>query len=570
MWYCIFFRGIINYVKYCFEIVNFHEEKARNVEKNLKSSERKAYIVSHLEEALDKGWIIPYYQPIVRTITNSFAGAEALARWIDPNYGCIMPDTFVLALEEKGLIYKLDCFMLREAVRLQRKRMDAGLPVGPISVNLSRQDFDKIDMVSYAGEITDKYGVSRELIELELTESLLVRDKEEMTRVVKELRRAGFSVWMDDFGSGYSSLIFMNDYTLDLIKLDMGFLKSFTRTSMEIMRSAVNMAKNLGIRTLAEGVETEEHVRFLREIGCDMMQGYYFSKPLSGEKMEEYLLNMGMPAETIEWKNFYDQADAFVINNEIPRAIMEYDMAEDQIRYLFINANEREQLRSIGRAHREDSEFVFNVRNNPLHVKLLEFYNHVIQSGENVTMYISDNSCFVRMDGKLIAKQENRCIFLLSMKNVTKDRTQKIGDVLSKSLSDIVLLFDDVHVLNPELDTADNLINNFGIEGGFRDHDPLREGLQQFCRHIIHPQDRERYWAFANPDTMIERILQTSDGVERDYFRVLLPTDDGKEKYVWKEFNLLLIPGSENQKVLSCIKNAGSTDGASCLKIGKG
>ena len=283
MWYCIFFRGIINYVKYCFEIVNFHEEKARNVEKNLKSSELKAYIVSHLEEALDKGWIIPYYQPIVRTITNSFAGAEALARWIDPNYGCIMPDTFVPALEEKGLIYKLDCFMLRETVRLQRKRMDAGLPVGPISVNLSRQDFDKIDMVSYAGEITDKYGVSRELIELELTESLLVRDKEEMTRVVKELRRAGFSVWMDDFGSGYSSLIFMNDNTLDLIKLDMGFLKSFTRTSMEIMRSAVNMAKNLGIRTLAEGVETEEHVRFLREIGCDMMQGYYFSKPLSGE-----------------------------------------------------------------------------------------------------------------------------------------------------------------------------------------------------------------------------------------------------------------------------------------------
>lgn len=517
------------------------------------------YIVSHLDEALEKGWIVPFFQPIVRTITNSFAGAEALARWMDPEYGCLMPDIFVPVLEKTGLIYRIDCFILEEAVKVQRQRIDAGLPVGPISVNLSRQDFDKVDMVSYAQELTDRYGIRKDLIALELTESLLVQDKDKMTTVVRKLRSPGFPVWMDDFGSGYSSLIFLNDYTLDLIKLDMGFLKSFTNTSMEIMRSTVSMAKNLGIRTLAEGVETGEHVRFLKEIGCDMMQGYYFSRPLSRRDMDSYVQSMSMSAEPIEWKTFYDQADTFVVNSDTPRAVMEYDITQDHIHYLFINRNEKEQLRGIGRMHREDSEFILNLRNNPLHVRLLDFYQHAIQTGETVTMYVSDNSCFLRFIGRMIVKQGDRCVFLMSITNVTDDRTQKIGEVLNKSISDIILLFDDVHVLNPEQDTADNLINNFGIEGGFANHDKLRRGLRYFCQHMIYPEERDRYRAFADPDTMIDRIRQTSDGVQRDYFRVLLPAEDGEENYVWKEFNLLIIPGSENKRVLSCIKNAEPT-----------
>ena len=309
-----------------------------------------------------KGWISPYFQPIIRTITNSFAGAEALARWEDPVFGLLMPGTFVPILEQKGLIYKLDCFILKKVAKLQRNRIDAGLPVGPISVNLSRQDFDHVDMAAYAKKVCDTYNIRRDLIVLELTESLLVTDKEKMTSVVRELRAEGFAIWMDDFGSGYSSLTFLNDYTLDLIKLDMGFLKSFTHTSMEIMKSAVNMAKNLGIRTLAEGVETEEQAHFLKEIGCDMMQGYYFSKPLHMQEVPEFLRHMNMPSEVIEWKDFYDRADACAVDSDVPRAVMEYDIINDHIHYLYINRHQKEQLRSIGRVHRENSEFVLNVR----------------------------------------------------------------------------------------------------------------------------------------------------------------------------------------------------------------
>ena len=520
--------------------------------------EMEQYIVSHLDEALENGWIQLYLQPFVRTITDEYSGAEALARWIDPTFGMIMPNTFVPVLERAGLIFKVDCFMLTETLRLQKKRSSAGLPVTLISVNLSRQDFEKMDMVGFIQKQVDSFGIQKDLIALELTESLLVQNKERMVRVVEQLRAAGFQVWMDDFGSGYSSLIFLNDYTLDLIKLDMGFLNSFTQTSRVIMRSAVDMAKKLKIRTLAEGVEKEEHVRFLKEIGCDMMQGYFYAVPFStGEgELKNDLKRTALRYEASEWKKFYDMADTCVVDSDSPRAVMEYHIAEDRIHYLFLNSSEKEELRSLGRTAAADSEFILNARNNPLHTKILEYVKYAIHSGETVTMYVPDNSRIVRTSGRMIARREDRCIFQGSIVNVTEDRLQKIGEKIDQTLSDIVLLFDDVHVLDPEKDTADNMINNFGIDAGLTSQDRLRRGIHHFCDDLVHPEDRDRYWEFSNPDTMIRRLLKTPGGSLQAYFRVLLPSDGGGRSYQWKEFNLLMIPGSDNKKVLSCIKSA--------------
>lgn len=529
----------------------------------MKKQDMNQYIVSHLDQALEEGWIVPYFQPIIRTITGRFAASEALARWQDPVYGTLMPDTFVPVLEQNRLIYKVDCHILKKVVLLQRSRIDAGLPVGPVSVNLSRQDFDVVDMAACVRKTADAAQIRHDLIPLELTESVLVSDREKMKSIVRTLRADGFRIWMDDFGSGYSSLSFLNDYTLDLIKLDMGFLKSFSHVSMEIMQSTVSLAKKLGIRTLAEGVETEEHVQFLKEIGCDMMQGYYYARPMGSRDMTAYLDRMKLAAESVRWQAFYDCADACVISSDVPRALMEYDVTHDHIRYLFINSQEKEQLRSIGRRQSADSEFVLNAGNMSFHEKLLEFYSHIMHEDEQAVLYISDNAFFVRLEGKLVARQDDRCIFLISLVNVTQERTQKINEVLSKSASDILLLFDDIHVLDPEKDTADNLVNNFGIDGGLQNHDPLRRGLQDFCTEMVFREDQKRYAAFADADTMIERIRQTPDGVLRDYFRVLRSAD---ENYVWKEFSLFLVPGSQETKVLSCIKSAEPSADADFLK----
>lgn len=519
------------------------------------------YIVSHLDESLEDGWIRPFFQPIIRTITGGVAAAEALARWQDPEYGLLMPADFIPVLEEKELIYKVDCHMFIEAAKLQRGRLDQGLRVGPISVNFSRSDFDVMDVASFVQEQVEKFHISKELIWLEITESTLVKNKDKMRNVVKDLRDEGFQICMDDFGSGYSSLIFLNDYKLDVIKLDMGFLRSFSPVSREIMRSTVNMAKNLGIRTLAEGVEKKEHVRFLKEIGCDMMQGYYYSMPLSVDEMEHYIRKEDVHPESINWKAFYDAADSCVVNSDVPLGVLEYNSDDDSFHYLFINRKQKEQLRSIGRKNRRESEFILNSAHFPMHDKFRSLTEHAVLTGETAVMYFPDNSFFVRLTFRMVVKQEDRVIITSSLVNITEDRIRKEGEVLDRSAEDIVLLFDDVHILDPDNNTADNVINNFGIDRGMKKHDDLRRGLESFCNNMVHPEDGERYKIYADPDTMKDRLHSAPGGILRDYFRILRNEGSGETKYIWMEIDLLLIPRSNDSKILSCIKNAHSTSG---------
>lgn len=522
---------------------------------------RNDYIISHLDEALEKGWIRPYFQPIIRTITGSVAVAEALARWQDPEYGMLMPADFMPVLEENDLVYKLDCFMLTEALRIQKQRMDDGLQVGTISVNFSRSDFDVMDIASFIQEQVEKYQVERDLIWLEITESTLVKDKDRMISVVKNLRKSGFRVCMDDFGSGYSSLIFLNDYTLDVIKLDIGFLRSFSPVSKEIMRSTVNMAKNLGIKTLAEGVEKEEHVKFLQEIGCDMMQGYYFSVPLPEKEMKGFIEQNHVTKEPVQWKRFYDAADAHVTNSDVPLGVLEYDGDSDTYHYLFVNKKQMEQLRSIGRRSRDESEFILNSSHFPMHEKFRALTENAVSKGETAVMYFPDNSFYVRLSFRMVVKQENRVILTSSLVNITEDRTRKTGEIIDRSTEDIALLFDDIHVLDPDNNSADNVLNNFGIDGGMKKNDDLRKGLEIFCNTMVHPDDRKRYALYADADTMKERLHDSPGGILRDYFRILRPEMSEDQKYLWMEIDLLLIPRTNDSKILSCIKSAHSTSG---------
>lgn len=522
---------------------------------------RNDYIISHLDEALEKGWIRPYFQPIIRTITGSVAVAEALARWQDPEYGMLMPADFMPVLEENDLVYKLDCFMLTEALRIQKQRMDDGLQVGTISVNFSRSDFDVMDIASFIQEQVEKYQVERDLIWLEITESTLVKDKDRMISVVKNLRKSGFRVCMDDFGSGYSSLIFLNDYTLDVIKLDIGFLRSFSPVSKEIMRSTVNMAKNLGIKTLAEGVEKEEHVKFLQEIGCDMMQGYYFSVPLPEKEMKGFIEQNHVTKEPVQWKRFYDAADAHVINSDVPLGVLEYDGDSDTYHYLFVNKKQMEQLRSIGRRSRDESEFILNSSHFPMHEKFRALTENAVSKGETAVMYFPDNSFYVRLSFRMVVKQENRVILTSSLVNITEDRTRKTGEIIDRSTEDIALLFEDIHVLDPDNNSADNVLNNFGIDGGMKKNDDLRKGLEIFCNTMVHPDDRKRYALYADADTMKDRLHDSPGGVLRDYFRILRPDMSEDQKYFWMEIDLLLIPRTNDSKILSCIKSAHSTSG---------
>lgn len=248
----------------------------------LESETRHQYIIDHLDQAIAEGWIQVYYQAIVRASNGRVCDEEALARWIDPQRGFLSPAEFIPTLEGAELIYKLDLHVISQVLAKMKAQAEAGLYVVPQSVNLSRTDFNVDGFVEEIRKRVDAAGIERSKLTLEITESVMGRDFVFMKTQVERLQKLGFKVWMDDFGSGYSSLDVLQNIRFDLIKLDMRFMERFgeREESKIILTELVRMAIGLGIETLAEGVETKEQVDFLREIGCSKIQGFYFTKPV--------------------------------------------------------------------------------------------------------------------------------------------------------------------------------------------------------------------------------------------------------------------------------------------------
>ena len=251
----------------------------------LKRSEIDHHIIHNLDRALEEGWVKVYYQPIVRSSNGNVCDEEALARWIDPKLGFLSPAFFIPALEQSKLIYKLDLYIVDEVLKKLKHQSAAGFYQVSQSINLSRMDFESCDIVSEICKRVDNAGIDRSMISIEITESVIGGDFEFMKEQVERFQSLGFPVWMDDFGSGYSSLDVLHQIHFDLIKFDMRFMARFDEGDggKIILTQMVNMAISLGMETLCEGVEEAEQVEFLKEIGCTRIQGYYYGKPIPFE-----------------------------------------------------------------------------------------------------------------------------------------------------------------------------------------------------------------------------------------------------------------------------------------------
>ena len=246
------------------------------------------YIVNHLDDAAARGWLTVYYQPIVRTGTGLVCCEEALSRWNDPERGLLMPMRFIPPLEENGLMYKLNLAVVEQVLKDRRYRKEHGIPAVPVSVNLSRNDFLQCDMVQEIASRVEAAGCTPDVLRIEITESAFVANQELLGREVKRFRELGFKVWMDDFGSEYSTLNLLQDLDFDLVKIDMNFMRNMAvgEKNHIIVSNAIRMIRELGSGTLMEGVETEEQRDMLRKMGCDMLQGFLFSKPIPLEDID--------------------------------------------------------------------------------------------------------------------------------------------------------------------------------------------------------------------------------------------------------------------------------------------
>ena len=237
------------------------------------------YIVDNYKSALENHWFKVYYQPIMRIQNGKMTVLEALARWVDPVRGMITPGEFIPVLSRLHRLHQLDLYMVEEVCREFKVREEEGLPLLPVSVNISAQDFDHVNVPLKLKEITEKYGLEPKNIIVEITEQDIAKGTDRFNEDLKKIREYGFRLWIDDFGSGYSSLNVLSQYDADCIKFDMELLRSLDGTNKKILDAMVKICREIGVQTLAEGVETEEQLSFLKKIGCDMAQGYYFFKP---------------------------------------------------------------------------------------------------------------------------------------------------------------------------------------------------------------------------------------------------------------------------------------------------
>ena len=249
-------------------------------------------ILSEFQHAIENGEITFYLQPQVRVSSGTIVGAESLARWRRSDGQWVSPAVFVPVLEKYGLVGQLDTFMWESVAAWLGQWRKRGMRMVPVSVNVSQIDIDAMDVPAFFSRLLDRYGLQVNDLKIEITESAYANDMGTVRETVNRLRKMGFAVLMDDFGSGYSSLNMLRNLNVDLIKLDAQFLriqKGDQRKGISILESVVNMTKNLSTPIIVEGVEQESQVRFLREMGCSYMQGFYFFHPMTVKDFEQLI-----------------------------------------------------------------------------------------------------------------------------------------------------------------------------------------------------------------------------------------------------------------------------------------
>ena len=244
-----------------------------------------------LRQALGDDEFILFYQAQVDTSSHTVVGMEALIRWQHPERGLIPPDEFINLAEETGLIVPIGEWVLREACKQNLLLQASGLPPVKISVNLSARQLMESNLVQKFVQILDQTGHPPALLDLEITESMLMSDMERVSQTLKELSALGIAISIDDFGTGHSSLAYLKQFPISTLKIDRSFIRDIPddKDDMSITIAIINMANALGIETIAEGVETREQLEFLKLHKCNLMQGYYFSKPVAFDEVEKLL-----------------------------------------------------------------------------------------------------------------------------------------------------------------------------------------------------------------------------------------------------------------------------------------
>ncbi len=408
-------------------------------------------ITGIMRKALQNREFLVYYQPQYNHSTGMMVGAEALCRWRNPDKGLIPPGQFIPVFEKSGFITQLDEYVFVEVCAFLRRCLDRSMPVVPISVNLTRYDLFAPGFLDKLADIRDRYGIPEKLVRVEITESSALGSSHFINKALQKLHSHGFTVEMDDFGSGYSSLNILKDIDFDIIKLDMSFFEKEqapTGRAGTILSSIVRMVNWLQLPLIVEGVEVAEQADFLRSIGCDHIQGYLYSKPLPEEEFERLLREgrTGVAAphmrliETMNANRFWsaDSLETLIFSNFVGgAAIFDYRRGG---RAEILRVNEK-YLRELG-MNLSEKEVVNHDPTETMETGSLEIYRQTmeraIESGEEEeceTWRTITSSCCgqdricIRSAMRVIGSSKGEYIFYVMIRNITAEK-QRVADIL--------------------------------------------------------------------------------------------------------------------------------------------
>lgn len=511
--------------------------------------ENRAYVLRHFDRALREGHIRIYFQPVIRTLSGKLCGMEALARWEDPDKGLLTPGIFIPVLEGARIIDKLDRYVLEAAARFLAERRRQGLPVVPVSVNLSRVDFEVSQPLDMVEEVMKRYRLPRRLIRIEITESALVKSEKVLKKAIAAFRKAGYECWLDDFGSQYSSLNVLHTFYLDELKIDMAFLRHFNERSMKIIKSIVVMAKTLGIHTLAEGAETREQVEFLRSIGCEKIQGFYYSRPRPWQEIEQWMKEKKIDMESAAEEAVLNRVGLVNVVTHEPVAL--YLGRGSHIKLLLQNEAHEGNLKGATAVTAEEVNRALADPDFPLREKFLAFVKRLLARQERQTMTFTDNGFYFQLSGEILAGDENLYAGETSVYNLASDERMKKTESLDSLLRRTISICDELSLYHTEEGTLEVLETTSSL---FHPGDrmPAEDTFHRFAERRVHDEDRERFLHFVEPSVLYSLGSEKNRYVPCELFRVR----ERNGNYVWKELDAYLLDHRGGKDILLMMMGA--------------
>ena len=529
----------------------------------------RSHIIRSFQEAMIEGYIEVFYQPEIRTMTREICGFEALARWRDPVHGMISPGVFVPVLEDAHLSPQLDLYIIERVCQdISRIRRELpGWELLRVSVNLSRADFRLMDMVQAVEDVRLRYDMARSLLNVEVTEGAQSDDEKFLQGEIARFRAAGYEVWMDDFGSGYSSLNNVKDYVFDVLKIDMNFLRSFDTNpkSAIVIRSIVNMAKELGLHTLAEGVETEAQFEFLREIGCEKVQGYLFSPPMPLDKAIAYCHGetAQVKVEPLRLGSYYAEIGAInVLSSEaierrgspeigdaLSLAVLEEEGGE--IRYLYQSRMFKMFLQSIELD--EDSVHTphYERRKRQNERMIARMMEEADRTGREVyTDFITRNS-FNSVRLRLVTRDvdDTRAVFLMATVNISRFSPE--AGSMQEALNQIVALYDRVDLFDLGSRKLTQLYRDVYEPNYTQEYGHFEELVAHYAEEKILPAEQKLFKKFYS-EKHLRAVLEDKAGREEVavLFYKRMP-DDGR---MLRLHHLVPFRLGQRDYVISCVQ----------------